>query len=178
MEELGGKLRDLREDRGLSLRKVADETGFSPSFLSRLETGKSSITIRNLMKLLSFYGETLADIFSEPVTRKLVYRREERKTMSSSEEVTLELFVDDKSAVMEPILATFEPGAKYSETIEHGGVEFALVLEGECRFEIEDISYVLRQGDCAYFPGDRPHGWHNLLDSPSRVLMIITPPSV
>lgn len=178
MEDIGQILRSLREERGLSLRKLAEETGFSPSFLSRLENGKSSITIQNLIKLLNYFGTTLPEIFASPFLKKIVYRRGERKVMRSSEGVTLELFIDDRTAMMEPIMATFGPRAHYKEAIEHGGEEFALVLKGECRFEIDGVSFIIREGDCVNFPGDKPHSWENISSGESRVLMVITPPGV
>lgn len=178
MEEIGGKLKDIRKGRGLSMRKVSEGTGFSLSFLSKLENDKTSITVRNLVKLLNYYGVTLAEVFSTSYTRKIAYRREERKTVESTEKISLDLLVDDVETKMEPLLATFTPRAKYTEHLEHGGEEFAFVVKGEVRFEIEDVSYHLREGDCVYFPGEKSHGWENLTDETAMVLMVTTPPSI
>jgi transcriptional regulator with XRE-family HTH domain len=178
MEDIGKILNGLRKDRGYSIRKVSEETGFSLSFLSKLENGKTSITIRNLIKLLSFYDVTLADVFSTPSSKKIAFRREERKVMESSEHIRLELVVDDPAINMEPLLATFEPNAKYKEPLEHGGEEFAFVIKGELRFDIEGISHYLREGDCVYFGGEKSHGWENMTGEEAHLLMVTTPPSV
>lgn len=178
MEDIAPILKTLRNARELSIRKVAEDTGFSPSFLSKLENGKTSITIRNLIKLLNYYGVTMAEVFASPVSRKLVFRHEERHVVESREDVKLELLMDLKSAALEPILATFMPRARYTEALEHGGEEFALVLKGELKFEIEDSTYILREGDCVYFPGEKKHGWQNVTDTEASVLMVVTPPGV
>jgi transcriptional regulator with XRE-family HTH domain len=178
MEDIGEKLRELRKGRKLSIRKVSEGTGFSISFLSKLENGKSSITIKNLIKLLDFYGVTLAEIFSGETAKKIAYRREDRKRVDSPESVTLELMVDNPNVEMEPLLGTFKPHAKYRDPIEHGGEEFAMVIEGEFRFELGSTAHHLREGDCVYFRGERSHSWENLSDSEGNLLMIITPPSV
>ena len=178
MEDVGRMLKELRKSKGYSIRKVADETGFSLSFLSKLENGKTSITIRNLVKLLSFYNVTLADIFSGTQNKKVTFKVDERKVLQSSESITLEVLVEDKSAAMEPLIATFQPRARYTETLEHGGEEFAMVIKGELRFELEDVSYHLREGDCAYFPGTKTHGWENLTDDTATLLMVTSPPSI
>lgn len=178
MDDIGARLKDLRKGKGLSIRKVSEATGFSVSFLSKLENGKTSITIKNLIKLLSFYGVTLADVFSGAPSRKIAFHREERKKVDSPESVTLELLVDEPDVGMEPIFATFQSHARYKDPIEHGGEEFALVLKGEFRFELGDTAHHLREGDCVYFKGEEPHGWENLSDAEGNLLMIITPPSV
>lgn len=178
MDDVGEKLRELRNDKGLSIRKVSEATGFSVSFLSKLENGKTSITIRNLIRLLNFYGVTLADIFASPLSRKITFRREERKRIDSPESVRLEMLVDESEAQMEPILGTFQPGARYKELIQHGGEEFAIVVKGEFRFELGETTHHLREGDCVYFPGEESHGWKNLSDEEAELLMVITPPSV
>ncbi len=178
MEDIGARLRDLRKSRKLSIRKVAEATGFSVSFLSKLETGKSSITIKNLIKLLSFYGVTLADVFSQQAPRKITHRREDRRKIDSPEDVTLELLVDDPDAQMEALLGTFKPHARYRDSIKHGGEEFALAVKGEFRFELGKEAHHLREGDCAYFRGEEPHAWENLTDGEGVLLMVITPPSV
>jgi transcriptional regulator with XRE-family HTH domain len=178
MEDVGRILKDLRNDRGYSIRKVSEETGFSLSFLSKLENGKTSITIRNLVKLLNFYGVTLADVFSAPSNKKVAFRREERKVLESSENITLELLVDDRELNMEPLVATFPPRSKYVEPLEHGGEEFAFVVKGELRFELEGASHYLREGDCAYFPGQQAHRWENAADEEALLLMVTYPPSV
>jgi transcriptional regulator with XRE-family HTH domain len=177
VEDIGKILQGLRKERGLSVRKVSEETGFSPSFLSKLENGKTSITIRNLSKLLNYYGVTLADIFSSPFKKKIIFRKEERKRLDSPEAITLELVVDEPKAGMEPIIATFQPRARYIEALQHGGEEFALVLKGEFVFELNGVPNYLREGDSVYFLGEQSHSWENLSDSVGSVIMVISPPS-
>jgi len=178
VEDVGAKLKELRQGRKLSIRKVSEGTGFSISFLSKLENGKSSITIKNLIKLLNFYGVTLADIFSGEVTKKIAFRKEDRKKVDSPESMTLELLVDDADVEMEPLLGIFQAHARYIDPIEHGGEEFAMVIKGEFRFELGNTAHHLREGDCVYFQGAQSHSWENLSGDEGSVLMVITPPSV
>lgn len=178
MEDVGKILLKLRKDRGLSIRKLSEETGFSLSFLSKLENGKTSITIRNLVKLLGFYGVTLADVFSAPSSKKIAFRREERKVVQSSEHIKLELLVDEPDLGMEPLVATFPPGAKYVEALEHAGEEFAFVISGELLFTLQTTSHHLRTGDCVYFPGTQSHSWENTTEREAVVLMVTSPPGV
>ena len=52
-----GCLRDLRKNKGLTLRQVEDMTGISNGYLSQLETGKiKSPSYKVLMKLNALYS--------------------------------------------------------------------------------------------------------------------------
>lgn len=53
---LGSALREAREDRGLSLRKLARELGRDPSALSRWETGDRAPKPTEVAQILTFLG--------------------------------------------------------------------------------------------------------------------------
>jgi transcriptional regulator with XRE-family HTH domain len=53
---LGAELRRNREAAGVTIDVVAEGLGFSPSKVSRIETGHNSATPRDVAELLSFYG--------------------------------------------------------------------------------------------------------------------------
>lgn len=52
------KLKELRESRGLKLREVAEETGFSIQQLSNYENGHAIPTSNALLTILDFYKVT------------------------------------------------------------------------------------------------------------------------
>ena len=52
--ELGGAVRRRREERGLSLRDVADQTGVSASTLSRIENGTGKPDADNIARLAAW----------------------------------------------------------------------------------------------------------------------------
>ena len=54
-----------------------------------------------------------------------------------------------------------EPGGISSQRHWHAGTdEFVVILEGEAVLVEEESETVLRAGDCAAFPKDRPNGQH------------------
>jgi AcrR family transcriptional regulator len=59
-------LRQVREDRGISLRAVAGHLGVSPATLSGIETGRTSLTRTRLEQLSSFLEFPLHLIVPEP----------------------------------------------------------------------------------------------------------------
>ena len=48
MKEVGSRIKALRKEKNMTLKNIADATGFSISFLSQLERGKSSATLESL----------------------------------------------------------------------------------------------------------------------------------
>ncbi|MDQ6679423.1 MAG: helix-turn-helix domain-containing protein, partial [Pseudomonadota bacterium] len=62
---MGQRIRELRKRRGLSLEVVAASTGLSIGFLSQIERGLSSPTLRALTALADVSGVGIADLLQE-----------------------------------------------------------------------------------------------------------------
>lgn len=60
MQAIGRRLRELREERGLSMERVSFTNG---TYLPRIELGGRNITLSTLIKLCRFYGITVTDFF-------------------------------------------------------------------------------------------------------------------
>lgn len=58
MNTIGKNLRQLRKEHGMTLKEVSDKTELSISFISQVETNKSSITIESLMKIAEVFHVT------------------------------------------------------------------------------------------------------------------------
>jgi len=52
------RIRELREDRGLTQAQLAKEIGYSPNTLSQYETGVFEPNIDTIKKLCEFFGVT------------------------------------------------------------------------------------------------------------------------
>src|SRR5439155_2862935 len=61
--QVGELLRRIREKRGVSLRTLADKSGFSPSFISQVENGQASPSIASLEKIVGALDVTLVQFF-------------------------------------------------------------------------------------------------------------------
>ena len=60
-ESLGSTLRSLRQQHGLTLQEMAEKTGLSAGFLSKIERGASQPTINNLQKILGVTSGGITD---------------------------------------------------------------------------------------------------------------------
>lgn len=61
-DELGARLRDLRAERGLAQKDLASLADMDPAALSRVETGKRSLGIGELMTIADRLGVGTDDL--------------------------------------------------------------------------------------------------------------------
>jgi transcriptional regulator with XRE-family HTH domain len=62
-EQVGELVRELREARRLSVRALAAQAGFSPSFISQVENEQASPSIASLERIATALGVTLVEFF-------------------------------------------------------------------------------------------------------------------
>src|SRR4051794_41595534 len=90
-ERIRGRLRTLREQRGLSLDAVAQAAGMDPSTLSRLETGKRRLAVDHLAPLAGALGTTVDELLApaadaDPRVRRRARARKRVRVLPLSRE--------------------------------------------------------------------------------------------
>ncbi len=72
IQSFGGYLRNLRKERGLTLRDVERKVKISNAYLSQIERGERNIpTLKVLSKLSEAYGVSFADLVEKADTKIL-----------------------------------------------------------------------------------------------------------
>lgn len=176
-ERLGLRIRHLRKARSLALKDVAEKSGFSISFLSQIERGKSSASVRVLVRIASALNVGMGNLFedpSEPV-ESTVQRREGRRRISfRNTSVSKELVTPPKpDSALDVYLVTIEPGGSTGgDPYAHPGAEAGVVLKGMLQLEVEAERFVLREGDGFSFDSRRPHQFSNPGASLTQVIWV------
>jgi DNA-binding transcriptional MerR regulator/quercetin dioxygenase-like cupin family protein len=173
---IGGHLRQLRTQRGLSLAQVARSVGVSVGFLSALERSNMSGSVSTLRKLARFYKTNILTFFDPNDVNGRVVRPESRKVLEAGPGVRMELLAWGNT-VMEPHLFRVAPGSGSGESYAHEGEEFLYVLRGELRIALEGEDYQLKSGDSFYFESATPHNWKNPGKTETWILWVNTPPT-
>lgn len=187
-EAIGGRLRDARLARGLSLRALAQSLGVSASLISQIETGKTQPSVSTLYAIVTALGVSIDEVLGvvtapEPVSTSvptsaasIVQRAEDNPVIEMENGVRWErLAVGDGAA--DALLVTYEPGASSSvegRLMRHAGVEYAYLLEGELTLQLDFDTHVLRPGDSLHFDSVRPHMYSNRGDAVARGLWFVT----
>lgn len=72
-ETIGEKLRHLREEKGLSLRKVAAIINTDVAILSKMERGERKLSKDIVLKLADIYNYSTDDLLVLFLSNKIVY---------------------------------------------------------------------------------------------------------
>jgi transcriptional regulator with XRE-family HTH domain len=175
---VGRRLRELRIERGLSIRALAEQSGLNVNTLSFIENGKTSPSVSTLQQVAAAL-ELPINAFFEIKTnpQSIVYQNAGDRLSAAFTHGTLaDLGVGFARPGLEPFVVTLEPQADSGDNpILHTGIEFVFCLEGRIVYEVDGQTFILDPGDSLLFEARLPHCWRNAGDSPSRSLLLLCP---
>ncbi len=166
VESVGERIRNLREEKGLSLEELANLTGFEIDLLMKIEEGKIQPQLGTSLRLSKALDGAFSRIVSGVGNRLYsITRRDERKAISRSTSKKgnkqlysyLSLAPEVKGRNMEALIVHLEPVDPDSEAISHNGEEFIYVLDGTAALTIGEEEYDLEPGDSIYYLSTTPH---------------------
>jgi transcriptional regulator with XRE-family HTH domain len=183
--EPGSALRSLRRQKQLTLAEVSARTGLPVSTLSKIETGKMSLSYDKLARLGAGLEVDIAQLF-EPGAATVPTRVQGRRSVTRSggglaveTENYSHLYpgADLLNKRLVPIIA--EPHARslaeFGELVRHPGEEFVYVLEGTVDLHTDLYTPArLEAGDSMYFDSGMGHAYIAVGLKRCRVLSICT----
>ena len=162
--DVGGRLRELRQERDMSMRALARASGLSANALSMIERRRTSPSVSTLYKLAEAMEIPITAFFREdPPQQEVVFRKAEERTRVPFmrglwEGLGGEAFVGR----VEPFMLTLESGASSGPFgIVHSGHEFVFCLRGELEYQVENHRFHLEAGDSLLFAAQLKHRWRN-----------------
>lgn len=174
---VGALIRERRKAARIPLQALAARTGLSIGYLSQIERGISSASMRAMATIADGIGVDLSSLFPRPAEPKgdsgIVFRVEERHAMALNlDGVRKELLTPGGHAGgLRLFLMTISPGGHSGETFyAHAGEEAGTVIEGELELTVETETWLLKTGDAFRFNSRRPHRWSNAGEGLCRVL--------
>lgn len=182
-EKVGTEIRELRKARDMTITELGRETGLSQGYLSQIERGISSPSIKALHSISRALGVTISWFFSatsntDPALRDFVVRAENRRTLTFSSGIVDELLSPNLGRNIELLRCVFQPGAASgSEPYTHRGEEAGIIITGSLHLWLREQHIVLNEGDSFAFSSDIPHRYNNPTDSETIAIWAITPPS-
>lgn len=182
--KVGEKIKELREDKAISLEDMSKQTGISTALLSQIENHMISPPLGTLIKIARALEVDTGAFFrseQEGMPFSLV-RHNERKRVSrvaSNEGVNYgyeyeSLGYDLSGRRMEPFFITLKPSAFEDKGLSaHEGEEFIFVLEGKMDLVLGEHTDVLEAGDSIYYRSTMPHrvGAHG--DKEAKILAVL-----
>ncbi|KTC76923.1 helix-turn-helix domain-containing protein [Legionella brunensis] len=159
-------LRSLRQQRGWSLDKAAQETGVSKAMLGQIEREESSPTVAILWKIATGFQVSFSSFLAESTlsSQELIYRYAPEQGLKPVEEqIRIKaLFPFDKQLRFEMFVIELLPGCEQLSTPhEQGVIEHVIVISGKMEVLINDVWQPLQCGEGLRFDAHQPHGYRN-----------------
>lgn len=159
--EIAAKIRTLRERRGYSMRELAKQAGVSVSFLSSIETAKSSPTLAMLLKILEALDTTAPEFFNADNQNSLeavVFSGDDMVVVDDGEKASRFLFPDSRASRCIMTYEEYQPNTRNLERESHPRDVCVYILEGELSLEIPNRELLVAQtGDAVYLQSGTTH---------------------
>lgn len=165
------RLRELREQAGLSLAEVGGRADMAASTVSRLESGARRLTLDHLPPLARALGVTVDALLAphehtDPRVRSRAFTHHGIKFLPLSR--------GDAANGMRAFKVYYPVGDRDPTLAVHDGHDWIYVLSGRLRLVLGDDDFILEAGEAAEFSCRTPH-WLGAIDGPAEALAIFGP---
>jgi len=165
-DEIGKRIKKVREEQHLTLKNVEANASISATHISEIERGKTSPTIGALIRIADALGRDPAYFIEDQELADVSFVAfEDRKQcalgrcLGTSEMLTKSI----PSGKINARLITLSPVRSEDVALHaHEGDEAALILQGKVRFRVAEKGYELGEGDSIYFLANQDHGYANV----------------
>ena len=188
----GSRIREMRKRRGLTLKEVAEATGYTIGHISQIERDLKSPSLVALRKIAACLNcsevwlimddsELSAKSSEEGKKSKESYlmRKENRIPIKIPEiDVSYSIFTPSKlpnaqEAQMTGLIVRLKPNTWVTEKmISHGNYdESLLLLKGELELRIDNSTYMIYEGDSFYIPKNCLHNYLNTSNEEATIIV-------
>ena len=174
---VGLRIRAARQSRRMTIEQVAEATGLTKGFLSRVERDLTSPSVASLLTLCQVLSISIGDLFSAPETN--LTRWEDAPRINLGGEGIVERLVTARTERrVQVVRSVIEPGGSgeadlYSVDCD---VEVLHVVQGSFELILGSDRMELGAGDTVTFPGREPHSWRNPSQKEAIVLWTLVSP--
>ncbi|VBB44473.1 Transcriptional regulator (Cro/CI family protein) [uncultured Desulfatiglans sp.] len=173
-------IRNLREKKGMTLQELADLTGLTKSYLSKIERSKKAPPYSTVNKIANALGVDVRFIFEgngeEDIDPRITFTRrgagEVVETVGAFYGYKYEALASKKPGKnMLPYI--IEPAFEEKGVFQHEGEELLYVLEGRHEFVYDGKSTMMEEGDCVYFDAGVPHYGRSVGEKKAKLLAVM-----
>ncbi len=186
----GSQIKTLRTASEYTIEFVSKESGLSKAFISQIETGKRSINIHDLKRLLSVYNYSVMRFFSESADAVEGKKYDPNLSLQSNEysilidgsrtngkhHLILKRPVRSKDDLA--ILELFLPGeVEYpKDYFSYDSTVRGVVISGELLIHFKDDELLAKEGEEFSFDANKYHIFRNHKKENLKVLLVMQHP--
>ncbi len=174
---IAGRLRQWREEAGLTLQSLARRSDVAASTIQKVETRQMVPTIAVLLKICRGLDRRPSELLQEGTEAVEVVHLVARERQVNSSELR-KLSVEHLSAnLFDPMLDVWRVvlnphNGTGNEGIAFDGEQCIIVETGELQVRVDGKDYDLHTADTLHYKAHLPHTWSNWGDQPVRFLVI------
>jgi transcriptional regulator with XRE-family HTH domain len=176
--KIGQRLKAVRRAQRRTLEEVAESSGLTKGFLSKIERDLASASVAALLRICATLGIPLSSLFESDATGEVVRRGQYPKIDFGGQDLVEYLLTPAAERRVQVIISEVAPGGGsgnegYSLPAE---VEFVYVLKGSLELGFADKTVRLGVGDAFTFDPATPHTFRaDAVDEPTTVMWVICP---
>lgn len=176
--ELGGRLRQLRRARDLTLAELANKANLTAGYLANVENGVTTPSLSTLAALAAVLGTDMSAFFPPTArTNVHVHRAADVSKLrvgSNSASVYTVLSARSADPVLTGLVDRITP-SESSMSFSHFGERLALVLKGEIEMRIGTAVHQIGPGETLHYSSHPEHALTVTSEEPAVVLWVVTP---
>ncbi|MBF0647121.1 cupin domain-containing protein [Desulfuromonas acetoxidans] len=182
--QIGMKVRNLRQERRMTLQDLANMTRLSKPLLSQIENNQVIPPLSTLLRIAKAFEVSLNCFFEDERdnTQCVVVRAGEQhiRQLRAAQTHGSQSYTYNSRAFgktrhnMEPFDVEFF-AREWSDDllVRHEGEEFLYVLEGQLEFRHGDQTVLLNPGDSVYYDSTEPHGYIARSETQPRAIAVL-----
>lgn len=189
-EIIGNKIKNLRENKQLTVEDVAERSGLSSNQIERIEESIDFPSLAPLIKIARVLGVRLGTFLDDQSEIGPVISRKKDSNESNSIGFTNNathgrkhmeyhaLSSDKFGRHMEPFLIDVAPSEDGVDFVvsTHEGEEFIYVLDGIVEINYGNSTYILEEGDSIYYDSIVAHHVHAAGEDQAKILAVVYTP--
>ena len=176
-ESVGKRIARLRKERGLSILSLANETGQTPDFVERVETGEVLPPVAFLIKMSKALSIDAGSLLAEEEERVASEKRRRRFMKRTQEYAYRVLTPGAQTKHLQAFLVTIDPMKEHRMVdYSHEGEEFVYVLKGKIEVLVGENSNILGREETVHFNSAIVHRLRNLGKEPAKLIVVIYTP--
>ena len=183
LQEVGYRIREMRNIAGLSVEQMAEKTGVSLTEYERYEAGECDFPFTFIHKCAKAFGIELTDLLegsSAKLSSYTVTRRGHGQNTAKEDGIEIKnLAPMFKNKKAEPYWVKYEySAAQQNRPIHlttHSGQEFDLIMEGKLKVQIGEHTEILEEGDSIFYDSSTPHGMIAVDGQDCNFLAVVLP---
>ena len=151
--DVGPRIKAVRRAQRLTIESLAEASGLTKSFLSKVERGKSTPSVAALLRIAQALSIPLSSLFENSATRRVVRALDYPQVNFGGEHLVEYLLTPHSERRVQVMLSKIARGGGSGAELYDlpGDVEFLFVVEGVLEVTFADGPITLRAGDAVTF---------------------------